>query len=201
MGVKIIIIIFATTTLLTGCVQKPVPQNDYFDTLKKSKQSLDELQKINAETKAKADAYEKEQQTENAPAKTQKNAKVFFSNSQKNPDMIDCGLVYPVERPIDLSGRFDEETIKINLEALFAGPTDEEKKSGYFTSLNKDVKINKVYIFESSLKVDFDKKLEEGAAGSCKVSAIRAQLENTMKQYDKTVVISIDGRTDDILQP
>jgi PBP1b-binding outer membrane lipoprotein LpoB len=60
MRVKIITIIFASAVLLTGCAQKPVQQNDYFNTLKKSKQSLDELKKINEETKAKADAYEKE---------------------------------------------------------------------------------------------------------------------------------------------
>jgi len=133
--------------------------------------------------------------------KKEKNAKVFFSNSQKDPGALDCGLVFPVKRPLYMSGAFNEETIKNNLELLFAGPTDEEKKDGFFTSLNKDVKINKVFISDSSLRVDFDKKLEEGAAGSCKVSAIRAQLENTLKQYDKNVVISIDGRVDDILQP
>jgi hypothetical protein len=193
---------FAVLALaISGCAQNPAKPNDYFNTLEKSKKSLDELKRINEEAKSKADAYEKEQKEAAGEIKTEKNAKVFFSNSHKDPNMLDCGSVYPVERPIDLSGRFDEETVKRNLEALFAGPTDEEKKNGYFTSLNADVKINQVFIYESSLKVDFDQKLEEGAAGSCKVSAIRAQLENTMKQYDKNVVISVDGRTDDILQP
>jgi hypothetical protein len=53
-------VMIAPAVLLTGCAQKPVKQNDYFDTLKKSKQSLDELKRINTETKAKADAHEEE---------------------------------------------------------------------------------------------------------------------------------------------
>ena len=51
--------------------------------------------------------------------------------------------------------------------------------------------------------VDFDKTLEQGVGGSCRVTAIRAQIEKTLQQFLEIdeVVISIDGRAGDILQP
>jgi len=52
-------------------------------------------------------------------------------------------------------------------------------------------------------KADFDEQLEFQVGGSCRVSAIRAEITQTLKQFStvKEVVISIDGRTEDILQP
>jgi spore germination protein GerM len=52
-------------------------------------------------------------------------------------------------------------------------------------------------------KVDFNEQLEYEVSGSCRVSAIRAQITETLKQFPtvKEVIISIDGRTEDILQP
>ena len=51
--------------------------------------------------------------------------------------------------------------------------------------------------------VDFDEQLEFQVGGSCRVSAIRAQIIQTIKQFStvKDVIISINGRTEDILQP
>ncbi|PIP22172.1 MAG: hypothetical protein COX38_02115, partial [Candidatus Nealsonbacteria bacterium CG23_combo_of_CG06-09_8_20_14_all_39_25] len=48
-----------------------------------------------------------------------------------------------------------------------------------------------------------DEQLEFQVGGSCKVSAIRAQITQTLKQFPTVdeVVISINGRTEDILQP
>jgi len=45
--------------------------------------------------------------------------------------------------------------------------------------------------------------LQYQVGGSCRVSAIRAQIIETLKQFStvKNVVISINGRTEDILQP
>ncbi|MBU3925210.1 GerMN domain-containing protein, partial [Patescibacteria group bacterium] len=52
-------------------------------------------------------------------------------------------------------------------------------------------------------KVDFDERLEFQAGGSCRVAAIRAEITETLKQFPtvNNVVISINGRTEDILQP
>jgi len=45
--------------------------------------------------------------------------------------------------------------------------------------------------------------LEEAVGGSCRVTAIRSQIEQTLKQFStvQSVIISIDNRTEDILQP
>jgi hypothetical protein len=53
-------IIILTAALITGCASTPVKQNDYFQTLEKSKKSLDKIKHINTETKAKADEYQKD---------------------------------------------------------------------------------------------------------------------------------------------
>ena len=53
------------------------------------------------------------------------------------------------------------------------------------------------------MAVDFDAQLEEGMGGSCRVSAVRAQITETLLQFSeaRNVVISVDGRIEDILQP
>jgi spore germination protein GerM len=45
--------------------------------------------------------------------------------------------------------------------------------------------------------------LEFQVGGSCRVAAIRAQITDTLKQFPPVdeVIISIDDRTEDILQP
>lgn len=51
--------------------------------------------------------------------------------------------------------------------------------------------------------IDFDERLEFQVGGSCRVAAISAQIRETLKQFPqvKEVIISINGRTEDILQP
>lgn len=96
-----------------------------------------------------------------------------------------------------------QATARLVLEELLKGPTDAEKNSGFFTSINPDVKIQKFSIEDRVAKVDFDKQLEFQMGGSCRVAAIRAQITQTLKQFSiiKEVIISVDGRTEDILQP
>ena len=89
------------------------------------------------------------------------------------------------------------------LEELFKGPTDAEKSNGYFTSINPGVMIQKVSIENGVASVDLSEELERDVGGSCRVAAIRAQITATVKQFPTVtdVVISISGRTEDILQP
>lgn len=124
---------------------------------------------------------------------------VFFGNSKLDPNATDCGRVFAATKDIpktDTPGR-------AALEELLAGPTAEEQKNGYFSSINSGVQIQKLSIENGAAKVDFNKQLEEAVGGSCRVAAIRAQITQTLKQFPtvKSVVISIDGRTEDILQP
>lgn len=125
--------------------------------------------------------------------------KVFFPNSKLNPDMKDCKLVYPVTRTIPKT----EAVAKAALEELIKGLTQEDKDDSYFTDINSNVKILGLSIDEGVARVDFSKELEEGVSGSCKVDTIKAQIEETLKQFDTidSVIISIEGKTEGILQP
>lgn len=111
----------------------------------------------------------------------------------------DCEKVYPLSRTVTRTRAVERAAI----EQLLAGLTDEEKNQGYFTSINEGVALDVLSIQHGVAFVYFDKKLEESVAGSCRVTAIRAQIEETLKQFPTVneVIISIDGRTEDILQP
>ena len=124
--------------------------------------------------------------------------KVFFSNNELDPE-ISCKQVFPVEREVDKT----QAVARAALTELLAGIKLEESEAGFFTSLNQNIKIQSLSIENGIAKVDFDKQLEKGVGGSCRVSAIRAQIVATLKQFASVqdVVISIDGRTEDILQP
>jgi hypothetical protein len=128
--------------------------------------------------------------------------KAYFGSETKNPGAIDCSLVYPVTRTIAKISQI----ARASLEELLKGPTDAEKNDAnkYYTLIPSGVKIKSLNIDSKGVaKVDFDSALEQGVGGSCRVSAIRSQITQTLKQFTtvKSVVISIDGRTEDILQP
>ena len=46
-------------------------------------------------------------------------------------------------------------------------------------------------------------KLTEGVGGTCLVERIRSQIRNTLQQFPtvKSVVISVDGKTEGVLEP
>lgn len=123
--------------------------------------------------------------------------KAFLGNLKKAPG--GCEQVFAVERRI-----FKTQAVaRAALVELLQGPTNNEGDEGYFTSLNEGVKIQKLTIENGVARVDFDELLEVGVGGSCRVAGIRAQITQTLKQFStvKEVVISINGRTEDILQP
>lgn len=124
--------------------------------------------------------------------------KVFFNNDQLDPE-FSCNKVFPVERVVPKT----QAVARAALEELLKGPTEEEKSDGFFTSINSGVKIQKLTVENGAAKVDFDEQLEFQVGGSCRVSAIRAQIRETLKQFPtvQEVIISINGRTEDILQP
>lgn len=124
--------------------------------------------------------------------------KVYFNNDKLDPE-VSCNKVFPVEREI-------VETKKVAtaaLEELLKGPTTDEKSEGYLTNINEGVKIKSLSIKDGVARVEFNETLERAVGGSCRVAAIRAEITETLKQFSsvKEVIISIDGRTEDILQP
>jgi hypothetical protein len=123
----------------------------------------------------------------------------FFGNSDLNHGSQDCTAVFPVARLADKT----KSTAASALRELLAGPTEAEKIQGYVTSINPDVKVNFLTIANGTAQVDFDQQMDYQMGGSCRVSAIRAQIEQTLKQFSsvKNVIISVNGNVDEALQP
>ena len=124
--------------------------------------------------------------------------KIYFNNSKLDPEFT-CVKVFPVAREIPKT----QAVARAALDELLNGLTEKEKADKYLTNINEDVKIQRLEIKDGIAKVDFNDKLEFQVGGSCRVAAIRAQITETLKQFPtvKEVVISINGRTEDILQP
>ena len=124
--------------------------------------------------------------------------KIYFSNSKLDPEFT-CVKVFPVTREIPKT----QAVARAALDELLNGLTEKEKADKYLTNINEGVKIQRLEIKDGIAKVDFNDKLEFQVGGSCRVAAIRAQITETLKQFPtvKEVVISINGRTEDILQP
>jgi len=124
--------------------------------------------------------------------------KAFFSNNNLDPD-VSCNKVFSVDRSVAET----QAVARAALEELLKGPTDEEKAQGFSTSINPGAVIQKLTIADGIAKVDFNNQLEFQVGGSCRVAAISAQIVQTLKQFStvKNVIISINGRTKDILQP
>lgn len=123
---------------------------------------------------------------------------VYFNNNQMDPE-FSCNKVFPVEREIIKT----EAPARAALEELLKGAGENEESQGFFTSINPGVKIQKLTIQDGTARVDFDEQLEFQVGGSCRVSAIRAQITQTLKQFPtvQNVIISVNDRTEDILQP
>lgn len=124
--------------------------------------------------------------------------KVYFNNSRLDPD-ISCNKVFSVDREV-------KETLAVARAAmneLILGPTLIEREAGYFSSFDSNVQIKSINIENGVARVDFNEGLEKNIGGSCQVAAIVAQINSTLKQFSsiKTVVISINGRSEGILQP
>jgi spore germination protein GerM len=124
--------------------------------------------------------------------------KAFFNNDKLDPEHT-CVKVFPITREIGAT----RAVARAALQELLKGPTPEERAEGYYTQINAGVKIQRLAIKAGVAKVDFNETLGYRVAGSCRTSAIIAQITQTLKQFPpvKQVVISINGRTEDILQP
>lgn len=123
---------------------------------------------------------------------------VYFQSSKLDPE-ITCEKVFPVKREIPKT----QAVARAALEELIKGPTDKEKQDGYSTTVDYETKIQSLVVDDKGIaSVDFNESFEPNG-GSCYVSVLRHQVTETLKQFSTTkdVIISIDGRTEDILQP
>ena len=124
--------------------------------------------------------------------------RVFFMNNNLDPE-ITCNKVFPVERTI-------AETPAVGraaLEELFLGPAPAEALEGFTTSLNPGVQLNSLTIASGTAYADFSTELDKDIGGSCRVTAITAQIRETLKQFPtvQKVIISRNGDSETVLQP
>lgn len=124
--------------------------------------------------------------------------RLYFGNISKAPEGDECEAVYPVERMV-VGG----DDMEIAMHELLKGPSLLEENSEYYTSLPNNVPDPKVFYKKDSVHLEFTEALEYQVGGSCRVLAIRKQIEETAKDAsgEEEITISIDGRTEDILQP
>jgi len=123
--------------------------------------------------------------------------KVFFGKTGVTEN--DCTTMSALKRTVIQTN----EPAYISLTELLKGPTNSEKQAGYYTSLPDNVQLSSLILRSGTATADFTESLQAGVGGSCRVTAIRAQISQTLKQFStiKSVIISIYGRTEDILQP
>lgn len=125
--------------------------------------------------------------------------RVYFQNSTLDPS-TSCDLVFPVTREVSSK----TQIYRAAIEALLGGPNAEELEAGYNTSLPQRVTLRSVAAdADGTVRADFDDRLDRGVGGSCRVIAIREQIERTLKQFPEVreVVISVEGEVDEALQP
>jgi Immunoglobulin-like domain of bacterial spore germination/Sporulation and spore germination len=125
--------------------------------------------------------------------------KLFFNHPEADPAQLDCTKLRSVDREVVKVPAIGRSTIL----ALLEGPSAVERTSGYSSSINEGTALNSLSIQDGVARADFSERLNEGMAGSCLVTAVRAQIEQTLLQFPtiKKVIISVNGREDDILQP
>lgn len=120
----------------------------------------------------------------------------FLNDSIKKSN--DCTEVVPVERMV-----FDTKNLgEASLRLLLEGPRGEEGDDGYVSSIPRGVWLNSIKIEDGVASADFSKELSV-TAGSCNVLAIQTQIEKTLLQFPtiKSVKISVEGKTEGILEP
>jgi len=125
--------------------------------------------------------------------------KAFFTNEKADPGVPDCTIVHSVERRIPKTSAVAQAA----LNELLQGPTNTEAEQGFITNINDGTKLKSIRIDNGTAYADFDSLLNLNVGGSCRVAAIRSQIESTLKQFPtvKNVIISVNGSTEYILEP
>ncbi|MFH1392074.1 MAG: GerMN domain-containing protein [bacterium] len=108
------------------------------------------------------------------------------------PDNQDCSSVQEITKIIPKTEAVATATINKLLEQV------ED------TAIPAGTKLLSLQIKDSIAIAEFSKELQNYGGGSCRVAAIRAQIENTLKQFPTVnqVIISIEGMSpEEVLQP
>ena len=140
--------------------------------------------------------YDEINQKSTLPVFENENVDVFFLNINAEQEEL-----IKVTRSVSITG--GKSLPELAIEELLYGPHNEETESGIFSMINPETVLYSLNLENGVATVDFNQKLQENIAGSATVIAIRNQIEKTLLQFEyiKKVVISINGETEEILQP
>jgi len=88
------------------------------------------------------------------------------------------------------------------LRALLDGPSAEERRNGFGTEIPARTRLRDITITDGHAVADFSADLNH-TAGSCSVTAARAEIERTLRQFPtvRSVTITINGEAKGVLQP
>ena len=90
------------------------------------------------------------------------------------------------------------------LRELLKGPTVAERQQGLTSLIPERATLQSVSVSETGVvRADFGEGLQQGVGGSMRVLGIRQQIETTLKAIPgiTSVVLSVEGETEGILQP
>jgi len=123
--------------------------------------------------------------------------KVYFGRYGTDSSMNACTEVYESVRVVE---RVDG-VARAAVDELLKGVNGAEKDAKLFSSIPEGTVLQSIKIENGIAYADFNNLLNAG--GSCRVAAIRSQIERTLKQFPtiSRVVISVDGNSDEALQP
>lgn len=127
----------------------------------------------------------------------EKEVNVYFVDAEK-AKTSSCEADAALKRTIPNAETLGPGTI----DALLQGLSSKEALS-YYSAISEKVLLQKFEIKNKVAYVDFNGSLNDGVAGSCVVTAIRSQIEKTLTDLPdiNSVVISVDGQTEGILEP
>lgn len=131
-------------------------------------------------------------------------AEVFYGNRELVGEGDSCVQMFARGRDV-LESDVPAIRLRETLLALLAGPTGAETADDYFSSIPPGTRLNSLHVNEYGAQITLDFSSEINAGGSCRVLAIRTQIEETVKAVmgdEFSVVISVDGGDpDEALQP
>jgi hypothetical protein len=123
--------------------------------------------------------------------------RIFFPNAGRGSG-DDCSKVFAVTRRVAGTPAVAQAA----LNELLQGPDSRERNRGFATEIPNGTRLRDITINNGVARADFSAELNS-AAGSCRVASIRAQIEQTLRQFSsvKSVVISVEGNSSAVLQP
>ncbi|MGH9457021.1 MAG: Gmad2 immunoglobulin-like domain-containing protein [Thermoanaerobaculia bacterium] len=128
-----------------------------------------------------------------APRRTMR---LYFPNQRTGGE--DCTVVRPVVRTLPAS----LSAARLAMEALVDGPTSAERVAGFMNPFPAGSAVRSVNLANGVLTVDLNERLVN-VGGSCRVQAIRAAIDSTLRELDgiDRVVITAMGSEGQALQP